>query len=53
LKTGISANYQEWEAVYAKTMVATEVSSEVVVRNAVTMVSTALLPVAVIRVPVL
>lgn len=53
LESGISAHDQERKSVDAESMIWTKVSTETVLRNTVSMVATALLPVAVIRIPVL
>lgn len=53
LEAGISAHNQEGESVDAESMVRAKVPTETVLRNTVSVVATTLLPVAVVRVPVL
>ncbi len=53
LEAGISAYNEEGEAVDAEPMVAAEVSTEALVRNAVAVVAAALLPSAVVGIPAL
>ena len=53
LEAGISAHNEESEAGDAETMILTKVSAETVIRNAVAVVASALLPGAVVGVPAL
>jgi hypothetical protein len=53
LEAGISAYNQEWQAMDAEPVLRPKVSPEAVVRNAVAAVASALLPVAMIAVPML
>jgi hypothetical protein len=53
LEARVSADNQEGEAVDAESVVLTKISAEAVVRDAVAVISAALLPVAVVGVPVL
>jgi hypothetical protein len=53
LEAGISAHNQEGEAVDAEPMVSAKASTEALVRNAIAMVATALLPGAVVGIPAL
>jgi hypothetical protein len=53
LEAGISAHNEEGEAVDAEPVVLTEISAEALVRNAVAVVTSALLPVAVVGIPAL
>jgi hypothetical protein len=53
LETGISTHNEEGEAVDAESVVLTEISTEALVRNAVAVIATALLPVAVVGIPAL
>ncbi len=53
LEARVSADNQEGEAVDAESVVLAKISAEAVVRDAVAVISAALLPVAVVGVPVL
>jgi len=53
LEARVSADNQKGEAVDAEPVVLTKISAEAVVRDAVAVISAALLPVAVVGVPVL
>jgi hypothetical protein len=53
LEAGISAHNEEGEAVDAEPVVLTEISAETIVRNAVAVIATALLPAAVVGIPAL
>jgi hypothetical protein len=53
LEAGISAHNQEWQSVDAEPMVWPKVSTEPVVRDAIAVIATALLPSAVLGIPAL
>jgi hypothetical protein len=53
LEAGISAYNEEGETVNAEAVVLTKISAEAIVRNAVAIVATTLLPVAVVGIPAL
>jgi hypothetical protein len=53
LEAGISAHNEEGETVNAEPVVLTKISAEAIVRNAVAVVATTLLPVAVVGIPAL
>jgi len=53
LKARISAHNQEWEAIDSEPMVRPKVSTEPVVRDAITVVAATLLPGPVVRIPAL
>jgi hypothetical protein len=53
LEAGISAHNQEGEAVDAEPMALAKISTEAIVRNTVAIVAAALLPAAVVGIPVL
>ena len=53
LKAGISADDHDWVAVNAEVVIRAKVTVVAVIRNAVTVVAAALLPVAMLRLPVI
>jgi hypothetical protein len=53
LEAGISAHNEEGETINAEPVILAEISAEAIVRNAVAVVATTLLPVAVVGIPAL
>jgi hypothetical protein len=53
LEAGISTHNEEGQAIDAKPVVLTKISTEALFRNAVAMVAAALLPIAVVGIPAL